>query len=178
MFNWLKSLIKKENSFELTYDPNRHYHLNASLLVIATIFGIILGTIYQTAVLVLVIPALSQFQWLIDLFKRVIFVKEISALDRLTNSASLADIRDNYTKGRYRDSVIYRLQKSYDDTHYLLYINANGIKNTRHLSDLSEEVGAAFHSPAYLQDISNGYVVYWIDLTKSRKVKEVNESDF
>lgn len=177
MAKLFKSLIKKDKSFDLTYDPNQHYRLNAGLLVIATIIGIILGTIYQTAMLVLVLPALSQYQWLFDLIKRVVYAKEISALDRLTNSASLADVRDNYTKGRYRDNVIYKLEKSYDSTHYLLYIDANGVKNTRHLSELAEEVGAAFHHPAYLQDICNGHVVYWIDLTNRRSVK-VSENDF
>ena len=178
MAKFFKFPTKKDQSFEFTYDPNQHYHLNAGLLVIATILGIILGMIYHTAMLILVIPALSQYQWLLDCGKRIIYAKEIEALDHLTNSASLADVRDNYTKGRYRDNVIYRLHKSYDATHYLLYIDANGIQNTRHLTELAEEVGAAFYHPAYLQDICNGYVVYWIDLTNRRRNKAVNENDF
>lgn len=162
---------------KLNYDPNQHFKLNTSLLVTGVVLGIIAGFIYRSALLLVLIPALSQYQWLIDLGKRVIFRDQIQSLDRLTNSASLADKRDNYTNGRYRDAVKYTLDMTNDDTHYLLYIDANGISNTRHLRDLAEEVGAAFHHPAYLQDVSNGVVVYWIDLKDYKKVN-INGMDF
>lgn len=161
---------------KFTYDPNQHFQINTSLLVISVILGIILGFIYHSALLMILLPILSQYQWLIDLGKRVIFRDQIQALDRLTNSASLADQRDEYTKGRYRDVVKYILEMANDNTHYLLYIDANGVTNTRHLQDLAEEVGAAFHHPAYLQDIYNGYVIYWIDIKRGKN--KVHSYDF
>lgn len=159
---------------KLKYNPNDHYQLNAPLLIVGVIIGLIFGLIYKSTTLLIMFPMLSQYRWLADLMKRVVFHDQIQALNRLTSSATLGDRRDNYTKGRYKDVVKYALEMY--ETDYLLYIDANGITNTRHLMDLAEEVGAAFHHPAYLQDINNGVVVYRIDLSRDKSY--INESNF
>lgn len=159
----------------LKYNPNDHFQLNASLLVIGVIAGIILGFSFHSALLLILMPIVSQYKWLIDCFNRIAYCDQIKALDRLTNSASLADRRDNYTIGRYRNSVNYTLDMS-NPNYYLLSIDANGISNTRHLQELSTEVGAAFHHSANLESVSNGKAIYRINITRSQG--EVNESDF
>lgn len=160
---------------KINYNPNDRYHLNAALLVVGVIVGIILGFSFGSATLLLLSPVLSQYRWLIDRFNRIVFSDQIRALDRLTNSAALADRRDNYTIGRYRANVKYILDMSYSG-YYLLSIDSNGITGTKSLNQLANEVGAAFHRSASLERVSNGVAVYRINLSIP-KVK-VNEHDF
>lgn len=156
------------------YDPNRHYQLNATLLVFGVIFGLIFGFVSHSAVPMLLLPVLSQYKWLGDVAKRQLFPTHIAALERLTNSAGLADSRDNYSNGRYRAVVHYTLKMDAD--HDVLTIDANGISNSRHIANLASDVGAAFHHPAYLLSVSNGIAVYRIE--KSKEIRHVNENDF
>lgn len=159
----------------ISYNPNDHYHFNAVLLITGVIAGIILGFIFQSVLLLILIPVISQYQWLLDELKRIIYSDQIEALNRLTNSAKLVDKRDNYTIGRYRNAVNYTLNMTNKD-YYLLSIDANGVSTTRYLQDLSSEVGAAFHQSANLECISNGVAVYRINLSTPRV--KVNEHDF
>ena len=160
----------------IKYNPNDHYHFNAALLVVGVIAGIILGFVFQSGLLLILVPVISQYQWLFDGLNRVVYSDQIKALDRLTNSAHLADNRDNYTIGRYRNAVSYKLDMSNTD-YYLLTNNANGVSNTRRLQDLANEVGAAFHHSSYLESISNGTAVYKINFATSSGGK-VDEDDF
>lgn len=160
---------------KVKYNPNDRFHFSAGLLVVGVIIGIILGFSFHSATLLVLCPVLSQYRWLINTFNRIIYSNQIESLDRLTNSAKLADKRDNYTVGRYRNSVIYTLDMGHDD-YYLLSIDANGVSNTRNLEDLANEVGAAFHRPASLERLSNGVAVYRINLSMPRT--KVNEHDF
>lgn len=146
----------------IKYNPNDHYHFNAALLVVGVIVGIVLGFAFQSGLLLILVPIVSQYQWLLDCLKRVVYADQIKALDRLTNSAHLADNRDNFAIGRYRSSVTYTLDMTNSD-YYLLTIDANGVSNTRRLQDLANEVGAAFHHSSYLESISNGTAVYKIN---------------
>lgn len=160
----------------IKYNPNDHYHFNAALLVVGVIVGIVLGFAFQSGLLLILVPIVSQYQWLLDCLKRVVYADQIKALDRLTNSAHLADNRDNFAIGRYRSSVTYTLDMTNSD-YYLLTIDANGVSNTRRLQDLANEVGAAFHHSSYLESISNGTAVYKINFANSSGGK-VDEDDF
>lgn len=160
----------------IKYNPNDHYHFNAALLVVGVIVGIVLGFAFQSGLLLILMPVVSQYQWLLDCLKRVVYADQIKALDRLTNSAHLADNRDNFAIGRYRSSVTYTLDMTNSD-YYLLTIDANGVSNTRRLQDLANEVGAAFHHSSYLESISNGTAVYKINFATSSGGK-VDEDDF
>jgi hypothetical protein len=160
----------------IKYNPNDHYHFNAALLVVGVIVGIVLGFAFQSGLLLILVPIVSQYQWLLDCLKRVVYADQIKALDRLTNSAHLADNRDNFAIGRYRSSVTYTLDMTNSD-YYLLTIDANGVSNTRRLQDLANEVGAAFHHSSYLESISNGTAVYKINFATSSGGK-VDEDDF
>lgn len=160
----------------IKYNPNDHYHFNAALLVVGVIVGIVLGFAFQSGLLLILVPIVSQYQWLLDCLKRVVYADQIKALDRLTNSAHLADNRDNFAIGRYRSSVTYTLHMTNSD-YYLLTIDANGVSNTRRLQDLANEVGAAFHHSSYLESISNGTAVYKINFATSSGGK-VDEDDF
>lgn len=160
----------------IKYNPNDHYHFNAALLVVGVIVGIVLGFAFQSGLLLILVPIVSQYQWLLDCLKRVVYADQIKALDRLTNSAHLADNRDNFAIGRYRSSVTYTLDMINSD-YYLLTIDANGVSNTRRLQDLANEVGAAFHHSSYLESISNGTAVYKINFATSSGGK-VDENDF
>lgn len=160
----------------IKYNPNDHYHFNAALLVVGVIVGIFLGFAFQSGLLLILVPIVSQYQWLLDCLKRVVYADQIKALDRLTNSAHLADNRDNFAIGRYRSSVTYTLDMTNSD-YYLLTIDANGVSNTRRLQDLANEVGAAFHHSSYLESISNGTAVYKINFATSSGGK-VDEDDF
>lgn len=159
----------------LKYNPNDHFHLNAKLLVIGVIMGIILGFTFESIFVLILVPLISQYKWLIDVTKRIIYPSQIKALDWLTNSANLADNKDNYSVGRYRNAVTYTLDMT-NAWYYLLKIDARGVRNTRRLQDLAYEVGAAFQHPAYLQDVTNGSVEYRIDLTTV--TRSIHESDF
>ncbi|MCP9330315.1 hypothetical protein MU859_10615 [Lactobacillus kefiranofaciens subsp. kefirgranum] len=159
----------------LKYNPNDHFQLNAPLLVTGVIAGIILGFTFHSASLLILMPIVSQYKWLIDCFNRIVYSDQIKALDRLTNSAKLADKRDNYTIGRYRNAVNYMLDMS-NPRYYLLAVDANGVTNTRNLRELANEVGAAFHHSANLESVSNGKAVYRINITQSQG--QVSESDF
>lgn len=159
----------------IKYNPNDHYHFNAALLVIGVIVGIVLGFAFQSGLLLILMPVVSQYQWLLDELNRIVYADQIKALDRLTNSAKLADNRDNFAIGRYRSSVDYTLDMSNTD-YYLLTIDANGVSNTRHLQELANEVGAAFHHSANLESIANGIAIYKINLVRSKG--NINESDF
>lgn len=160
----------------IKYNPNDHYHFNAALLVIGVIVGIVLGFAFQSGLFLILAPVISQYKWLWDELTRVVYADQIKALDRLTNSAKLADNRDNFAIGRYRSSVNYTLDMSNAD-YYLLTIDANGVSNTRRLQDLANEVGAAFHHSSYLESISNGTAVYKINFATSSGEK-VDEDDF
>lgn len=160
----------------IKYNPNDHYHFNAALLVVGVIVGIVLGFAFQSGLLLILVPIVSQYQWLLDCLKRVVYADQIKALDRLTNSAHLADNRDNFAIGQYRSSVTYTLDMTNSD-YYLLTIDANGVSNTRRLQDLANEVGAAFHHSSYLESISNGTAVYKINFATSSGGK-VDEDDF
>lgn len=160
---------------KINYNPNDRYHLNASLLIVGVIIGTILGFSLGSATLLVFSPALSQYRWLIDRFNRIVFPDQIQALDRLTNAATLADKRDNYTIGRYRSTAKYTLDMSHSG-YYLLSIDSNGITGTHNLNQLANEVGAAFHRPASLERLSNGVAVYRINLSMPRA--KVNEHDF
>lgn len=160
----------------IKYNPNDHYHFNAALLVVGVIVGIVLGFAFQSGLLLILMPVVSQYQWLLDELNRFVYADQIKALDRLTNSAKLADNRDNFTIGRYRSSVNYTLDMTNSD-YYLLTIDANGVSNTRRLQDLANEVGAAFHHSSYLESISNGTAVYKINFATSSGGK-VDEDDF
>lgn len=160
----------------IKYNPNDHYHFNAALLVVGVIVGIVLGFAFQSGLLLILVPIVSQYQWLLDCLKRVVYADQIKALDRLTNSAHLADNRDNFAIGRYRSSVTYTLDMTNSD-YYLLTIDANGVSNTRRLQDLANEVGAAFHHSSCLESISNGTAVYKINFATSSGGK-VDEDDF
>lgn len=160
----------------IKYNPNDHYHFNAALLVVGVIVGIVLGFAFQSGLLLILVPIVSQYQWLLDCLKRVVYADQIKALDRLTNSAHLADNRDNFAIGRYRSSVTYTLDMTNSD-YYLLTIDANGVSNMRRLQDLANEVGAAFHHSSYLESISNGTAVYKINFATSSGGK-VDEDDF
>lgn len=160
----------------IKYNPNDHYHFNAALLVVGVIVGIVLGFAFQSGLLLILMPVVSQYQWLLDELNRFVYADQIKALDRLTNSAKLADNRDNFAIGRYRSSVNYTLDMTNSD-YYLLTIDANGVSNTRRLQDLANEVGAAFHHSSYLESISNGTAVYKINFTTSSGGK-VDENDF
>lgn len=96
----------------IKYNPNDHYHFNAALLVVVVIVGIVLGFTFQSGLLLILVPIVSQYQRLLDCLKRVVYADQIKALDRLTNSAHLADNRDNYTIGRYCSAVSYTLDMS------------------------------------------------------------------
>lgn len=157
----------------IKYNPNDHYHFNAALLVVGVIVGIVLGFAFQSGLLLILVPIVSQYQWLLDCLKRVVYADQIKALDRLTNSAHLADNRDNFAIGRYRSSVTYTLDMINSD-YYLLTIDANGVSN---IQDLANEVGAAFHHSSYLESISNGTAVYKINFATSSGGK-VDEDDF
>ncbi|MDK6502074.1 hypothetical protein [Lactobacillus crispatus] len=160
----------------IKYNPNDHYHFNAALLVVGVIVGIVLGFAFQSGLLLILMPVVSQYQWLLDELNRFVYADQIKALDRLTNSAKLADNRDNFAVGRYRSSVNYTLDMSNAD-YYLLTIDANGVSNTHRLQDLANEVGAAFHHSSYLESISNGTAVYKINFATSSGGK-VDEDDF
>lgn len=160
----------------IKYNPNDHYHFNAALLVVGVIVGIVLGFAFQSGLLLILMPVVSQYQWLLDELNRFVYADQIKALDRLTNSAKLADNRDNFAVGRYRSSVNYTLDMSNAD-YYLLTIDANGVSNTHRLQDLTNEVGAAFHHSSYLESISNGTAVYKINFATSSGGK-VDEDDF
>lgn len=159
----------------IRYNPNDHYHFNAALLVAGVIVGIILGFIFQSGLLLILVPVISQYRWLLDKLNRIIYSVQIEALNRLTNSAKLVDKRDNYTIGRYRNAVKYTLDMTNKD-YYFLSIDANGVTNTRHLQELATEVGAAFHHSANLESVSNGVAVYKINLLVSQV--KVSEDDF
>lgn len=159
----------------INYNPNDHFQLNAPLLVIGVIVGIILGFSFQSGFLLILSPIVSQYKWLIDGFNRIIYADQIKALDRLTNSAKLADKRDNYTIGRYRNAVNYTLDMT-NPRYYLLAVDANGVTNTRNLQELANEVGAAFHHSANLETVSNGRAVYRINLVAQRG--SIDESNF
>ncbi|KWU03164.1 hypothetical protein AAA431_01420 [Lactobacillus crispatus] len=160
----------------IKYNPNDHYHFNAALLVVGVIVGIVLGFAFQSGLLLILMPVVSQYQWLLDELNRFVYADQIKALDRLTNSAKLADNRDNFAIGRYRSSVNYTLDMTNSD-YYLLTIDANGVSNTRRLQDLANEVGAAFHHSSYLESISNGTAIYKINFATSSGGK-VDENDF
>ena len=160
----------------IKYNPNDHYHFNAALLVVGVIVGIVLGFAFQSGLLLILMPVVSQYQWLLDELNRFVYADQIKALDRLTNSAKLADNRDNFAIGRYRSSVNYTLDMTNSD-YYLLTIDANGVSNTRRLQDLANEVGAAFHHSSYLESISNGAAIYKINFATSSGGK-VDENDF
>ena len=160
----------------IKYNPNDHYHFNAALLVVGVIVGIVLGFAFQSGLLLILMPVVSQYQWLLDELNRFVYADQIKALDRLTNSAKLADNRDNFAIGRYRSSVNYTLDMTNSD-YYLLTIDANGVSNTRRLQDLANEVGAAFHHSSYLESISNGTAIYKINCATSSGGK-VDENDF
>lgn len=160
----------------IKYNPNDHYHFNAALLVVGVIVGIVLGFAFQSGLLLILMPVVSQYQWLLDELNRFVYADQIKALDRLTNSAKLADNRDNFAIGRYRSSVNYTLDMTNSD-YYLLTIDANGVSNTRRLQDPANEVGAAFHHSSYLESISNGTAVYKISFATSSGGK-VDEDDF
>lgn len=159
----------------LKYNPNDHFQLNAPLLVIGVIAGIILGFTLHSASLLIFLPIISQYKWLIDCCNRIVYSNQIKALDRLTNSAKLADKRDNYTIGRYRNAVNYMLDMT-NPGYYLLTVDSNGVTNTRNLRELANEVSAAFHYSANLQSVSNGKAIYRINIIQSKG--QVNESDF
>lgn len=160
----------------IKYNPNDHYHFNAALLVVGVIVGIVLGFAFQSGLLLILMPVVSQYQWLLDELNRFVYADQIKALDRLTNSAKLADNRDNFAIGRYRSSVNYTLDMTNSD-YYLLTIDSNGVSNTRRLQDLANEVGAAFHHSSYLESISNGTAIYKINFATSSGGK-VDENDF
>lgn len=160
----------------IKYNPNDHYHFNAALLVVGVIVGIVLGFAFQSGLLLILMPVVSQYQWLLDELNRFVYADQIKALDRLTNSAKLADNRDNFAIGRYHSSVNYTLDMTNSD-YYLLTIDANGVSNTRRLQDLANEVGAAFHHSSYLESISNGTAIYKINFATSSGGK-VDENDF
>lgn len=160
----------------IKYNPNDHYHFNAALLVVGVIVGTVLGFAFQSGLLLILMPVVSQYQWLLDELNRFVYADQIKALDRLTNSAKLADNRDNFAIGRYRSSVNYTLDMTNSD-YYLLTIDANGVSNTRRLQDLANEVGAAFHHSSYLESISNGTAIYKINFATSSGGK-VDENDF
>ncbi|HIX35481.1 MAG TPA: hypothetical protein H9856_03640 [Candidatus Limosilactobacillus merdigallinarum] len=159
----------------IKYNPNDHYHFNAALMVMGVIVGIVLGFVFQSGVLLILATVISQYKWLLDELNKIFYADQIKALDRLTNSAKLADNRDNFAIGRYRSSVNYTLDMSNTD-YYLLTIDANGVSNTRHLQELANEVGAAFHHSANLESVANGIAVYKINLVRSKG--NINESDF
>ncbi|MDE7040078.1 MAG: hypothetical protein K2O77_03850 [Limosilactobacillus sp.] len=159
----------------IKYNPNDHFQLNAPLLVVGVIAGVILGFTFQSALLLILIPIISQYKWLIGGFNRIIYADQIQALDRLTNSAKLADKRDNYTIGRYRNAVNYTLDMT-NPRYYLLTVDANGVTNTRNLQELANEVGAVFHHSANLEIVNNGRAVYRINLVAQRG--NINESNF
>lgn len=159
----------------IRYNPNDHYDFNAALLVAGVIVGIILGFIFQSSLLLILVPVISQYRWLLDDLNRIIYSDQIEALNRLTNSAKLVDKRDNYTIGRYRNAVNYTLDMTNKD-YYLLSIDANGVTNTRHIQELATEVGAAFHHSTNLKSLSNGVAVYKINLLISQV--KVSEDDF
>ncbi|MCH3997575.1 MAG: hypothetical protein LKE67_08710 [Lactobacillus amylovorus] len=159
----------------IRYNPNDHYHFNAALLIAGVILGIILGFIFQSSLLLILVPVISQYRWLLDELNRIIYSGQIEALNRLTNSAKLVDKRDNYTIGRYRNAVNYTLDMTNKD-YYLLSIDANGVTNTCHLQELATEVGAAFHHSANLEKLNNGVAVYKINLLVSQV--KVSEDDF
>lgn len=98
----------------IKYNPNDHYHFNAALLVAGVIVGIILGFAFQSVLLLILAPVISQYQWLLDGLNRIVYADQIKALNRLTNFAKLADNRDNYAIGRYRNADSYRLDISKD----------------------------------------------------------------
>ena len=159
----------------IKYNPNDHFQLSAPLLVIGVIVGIVLSFTFRSSLCLFLFPIISQYKWLIDEFNRIVYSDQVKALDRLTNSASLADKRDNYTIGRYRSAVNYTLDMS-NTNYYLLTIDANGVSTTRNLQDLASEVGAAFHRAASLESLSNGVAVYRISLLASKA--GVKENDF
>lgn len=160
---------------KINYNPNNRYHLNAALLVIGVIAGIILGFSFNSSTLLVLSSVFSQYKWLIDRFNRLLFPEQIQALDRLTNSAALADRRDNYTIGRFRANARYILDISHSN-YYLLSIDSNGVTGTWKLNQLANEVGAAFYRPASLESISNGMAVYRINLSGPKAM--VRENDF
>lgn len=157
------------------YDPNAEFHLNATFLIISVVLGIFLSIFLNSALVLVLLSIVSQYNWLCNVSKKIIFRKQIQALDRLTNSAKLADKNDNYTPGRYRAVVKYLLDMT-NSEYYLLAIDANGISNTRHLAEIANEVGAAFHKPAYLDSIHNGVAIYRINITIPNT--GVDDSDF
>lgn len=159
----------------IKYNPNDRYKLNAPLLVVGVILGIILSFTFHSALLLILILIISQYAWLTDYLKRFLYAEQIRALDRLTNSANLADKSDGYSIGRYRYAVNYVLDMTNRD-YYLLAINANGITRTRNLQDLANEVGAAFHHSANLENIENGIATYRINLHTGKGI--VHDSDF
>lgn len=64
---------------KINYNPNNRYHLNAALLVIGVIVGIILGFSFNSSTLLVLSSVFSQYKWLIDRFNRLLFPEQIQA---------------------------------------------------------------------------------------------------
>lgn len=145
----------------LKYNPNDHFHLNTALLVIGVIVGIILRSIFNSTLLLIGMVIITKYKWIIDCFNRIVYSDQVKLLDHLTNSVSLADKRDNYAIGRYRNAVNNR---------------CSGVSNTVNLQEIANEVGDAFYHSANLYKVSNGIVVYKINLNTEKGC--VHDTDF
>lgn len=156
------------------FNPQDHYKINAFSLFISVIFGLIFCLFFQSVIPLIVLPILSQVTWLKDLFVRVIHREDVNAINRLTNSAGLADKADSHTVGRYRAAPKYKIENR--NGYKLLYIDPNGVSGTTKIDQLAQNIAAAYHSSAYLVKLGNGRAVYRID-TKGKR-SHVDEDDF
>lgn len=157
------------------FDPNQHYKLNAPLLVLSVIVGLVIGIIIRSSIPLILLPVLSQYKWIKDLIIRFENKDDIKAIARLSNSAKLTDKADARTVGRYKATATYDIEDY--SSYKLIKINANGVRSTRVLDSLANDVAAAFHKPAYLIKIENGIATYRIDM-KGGTSRHVNESNF
>ncbi|XKU95160.1 hypothetical protein R0Q57_00150 [Lactobacillus acidophilus] len=160
----------------MNFNVNDRYKLNAATLVIGVIMGLIFGFATGSTIPLVLLPLLSQFSWISDCVKRVLFKDDVQALIKLTDSATLYNSADRFSRGRYGRAVNYHLERHEQEGYYLLKIEANGIKGSTKLDSLAGDVTSAFGHPAFIVEQGPGYATYRIDI--ERKVPRVNENDF
>ncbi|MBP2057308.1 hypothetical protein J2Z60_000472 [Lactobacillus colini] len=159
----------------MRFNIDDHYHLNGFLLTVGTVIGLVLVGFTHSIIPLVICAAASQYKWISDLLNRLIHPDDVKALEKISTSGKLADNKDSYTFGRYKDAANFKVKRF--SSHILISIDPNGIKNAENITDLAGVISDAYGRPAYLVKRKPGLVVYRIDLEDTQKEK-VSEDDF
>lgn len=157
-----------------TFDPIDAGNINGGLLTIAVIAGLILSFITASVIPLFILPILSQFRLIRYTALKILYPREIEALEDVMISARLYEKPDNFTYRRYLRAVKFKYFENDDFIEVRIF--GSGVRNLDKLDTLSKNLASAFNCQCYLIKSDLNSVTYKLD--KRKKNGEVNEDEF